>query len=60
MSAKSKAQRRLMALAKHHPERLHEKNRGVARMTKKQLGEFASTKEKGLQMRKKKKGKRGR
>lgn len=53
MPAKSKAQRRLMAIAEHHPEMVRGKNRGVLSMTKGQLHDFASTKEKGLVQRKK-------
>jgi hypothetical protein len=53
MPARSKAQRRAMAIAKHHPEKLHKKNKGLKKMSKKQLGEFASTKEKGLPKKKK-------
>ena len=48
MPAVSKKQRRLMALAEHNPKKVKGKNRGVLKMTKKQLHEFASTKEKGL------------
>ena len=48
MPAKSKAQRRAMAIAKHHPEKLHKKNAGLKKMKKKDLSDFASTKEKGL------------
>lgn len=57
MPAKSKAQRKAMAIAKHAPSKLHKKNRAMLKMTGKQLHEFASTKEKGLP--KKKKRKRG-
>ena len=46
--AKSKSERRLMGLALHHPEEVYPENKGVLRMTKKQLHDFASTKEKGL------------
>ncbi len=55
MPAKSEAQRRLMAIAEHHPEKLHKKNKGVAKMSKQQLHDFAATKEKGLPKKKKKK-----
>ena len=48
MPAVSRAQRRVMAIAEHHPEDLYEENKGVAKMTKKQLHEYAATKEKGL------------
>ena len=53
MPAESKAQRKLMAIAKHHPEKVMKKNRGVLKMSKKQLTDFAETKEKGLPKRKK-------
>jgi len=55
MPAKSEAQRQMMAIAKHQPEKLYARNRGVLSMTKAQLDEYASTKEKGLPKRKKKK-----
>lgn len=45
MPARSKAQRRFMAIAEHHPEKLRGKK---PKMTKKQLHDFAATKEKGL------------
>ena len=54
MPAKSKKQRRMMAIAEHHPEALYKKNKGVAKMSKSQLHEFATTKEKGLPNKKKK------
>lgn len=53
MPAKSKKQRRMMAIAEHHPEMLYERNKGVAQMGKKKLHEFASVKEKGLPLKKK-------
>jgi len=55
MPAKSKKQRRAMAIAKHHPEELYKRNVGLKKMTKSQLGEFARTKEKGLPSKKKRK-----
>lgn len=48
MPAESKKQRRMMAIAKHHPEQLYERNKGVLKMSRKQLHDFASTKERGL------------
>lgn len=54
MPAKSKAQRRLMAIAEHKPSALYKRNAGVAKMSKEQLHDFASTSEKSLP---KKKGK---
>jgi len=46
MPAKSKKQRQMMAIAEHHPEKLYERNKGVLKMSKKQLSDYASTKEK--------------
>ena len=54
MPAKSKAQRRLMGLAEHHPEKVWAKNRSVLKMKGVALKEFAETKEKGLPYKKKK------
>ncbi len=54
MPAKSKAQRRVAAIAKNHPEQLHARNKGMAKMSKKQLGDFARGSEKRLPMRKRK------
>ena len=48
MPAKSTAMRRASAIAEHHPSQLYAKNKGLAKMSKSQLHEFASTKEKGL------------
>jgi len=48
MPAESEAQRRLMAIAEHHPSEVNKENRGVLKMDHKQLHDFASTKEKGL------------
>lgn len=52
--AVSKKQRKMMAIAEHHPEMLYSKNRGVLKMGKQKLHEFAATKEKGLQSKKRK------
>jgi len=57
MPAKSKKQRKAMAIAQHHPSKLYKKNRGLLKMSKKQLHEFATTKEKGLPKKKKKRKK---
>ena len=54
MPAKSKKQRRMMAIAEHHPDQLYERNKGVVEMGKGQLHDFATTKEKGLPLKKKK------
>lgn len=48
MPSKSKAMRRLMGLAEHHPSEVYPQNKGVLKMTHQQLHEFADTKEKGL------------
>jgi len=48
MPALSKAQRRAMAIAEHAPSKLYARNKAMKRMTKSQLHDFASTKEKGL------------
>ena len=58
MPAVSKKQRRAMAIAEHHPEMLYKKNKGLLKMSKEQLSDYASTKEKRLPA--KKKEKRGR
>lgn len=47
-----------MAIAKHAPGKLHKRNRAMLQMTGKQLHEFASTKEKALPKKKKKRKKR--
>jgi hypothetical protein len=52
MPAVSRNQRIAMAIAEHHPEKLDKRNRGLLRMSKKQLHEFASTPEAGLPKRK--------
>lgn len=48
MPAVSQNQRRMMAIAEHHPEDLYAKNRGVLKMSRGQLHDFAATKEKGM------------
>ncbi len=50
MPAPSKAMRQASAIAKHHPEKLYKRNRGLLKMSKEDLSDFASTKEKGLPM----------
>ena len=58
MPSKSVKQRRAMAIAEHHPEKLNKANAGLKKMSKKQLHEFADTKETKLPIKvKKKKGK---
>lgn len=51
MPAVSIAQRQMMAIAKHHPEKLYKRNRAVLSMAKSELHKFAVTKEKGLRAR---------
>jgi len=55
MPAISKVQRIAAAIAEHHPSKLYKRNRGLKKMSKSQLHDFAATKEKGLPKRKKKK-----
>jgi hypothetical protein len=43
-----------MAIAEHHPSKLYKRNRSVTKMSKGQLSDFASTKEKGLPRKKRK------
>jgi hypothetical protein len=44
MPAVSDAQRKLMAIAEHHPEKVKKENRSVLNMSHKQLHDFAATK----------------
>jgi hypothetical protein len=48
MPAVSTAQRRLMAIAEHHPEQVNPENRGVLQMSHEQLHDFAAVKERGM------------
>ena len=48
MPAKSIAQQKLMTIAKHKPSAVFPENKGVLGMSDKSLGDFASTKLKGL------------
>ena len=48
MPAESKDQRVAMAIAEHNPGKLYKRNRGLLKMSKKQLHDFASTSEFGL------------
>ncbi len=48
MPAVSIKQRQAAAIALHHPERVYKRNKAMTRMSKKQLREFASTKEDDL------------
>ncbi len=60
MPAVSKVQRIATAIAKHHPSKLFRRNRGLLSMSKNQLHEFASTKERGLPVRKSRLTRKGR
>lgn len=46
--AVSKKQQMVMAIAKHQPEKLYKKNKGILKMGKEQMHEYAETKRKGL------------
>lgn len=48
MPATSKAQQQAAAIAKHHPDKLYKRNRGLRKMSLADLGHMASTKRKGL------------
>ena len=48
MPAKSKKQQEAMAIAEHEPGKLNAKNKGMLKMSKSQLHDFASTSRKGL------------
>ena len=48
MPSVSKAQREAMAIAEHDPGKLNPANRGLLKMSHKQLHDFADTKETGL------------
>lgn len=48
MPSVSDKQQELMAIAEHSPEKVKAKNRGILKMTHKQLHEFAATKHTGL------------
>lgn len=54
MPSVSKAQQRLFAVAEHSPDKLSSKNKGLLKMSKSKLSEFASTPRTGLQMKAKK------
>ncbi len=51
MPAKSIAQQKLMAIAKHSPSKVFPENKGVLGMSKESLGDFASASLKGLPQR---------
>ena len=54
MPAVSKKQRIAMAIAEHHPSQLYKRNKGMLKMSKEQLHDYASTKEKNLPKKSKK------
>ena len=54
MPALSIKQRRAMAIAEHHPDKLKKANRGLLKMSHQQLHDFASTSEKHLPEKKRK------
>jgi len=55
MPAKSKSQRVVMAIAEHEPKKLYKRNKGLLKMSKSQLHDFATTKTIGLPKKVKKK-----
>jgi hypothetical protein len=57
MPAPTKAMRRAAAIAEHHPEKLYKRNKSLLKMSKSQLHDYASTPEKGLPKKAKKKKK---
>ena len=48
MPAESVAQRQAIAIAEHSPEKLYARNKGLLKMKKSDMHDFASTSEKGL------------
>jgi hypothetical protein len=52
MPSVSKAQQAAMAIAEHEPKKLYKKNRGLLKMSREQLHDYASTSTKGLPERK--------
>ena len=48
MPPKSKVQRRAMAIAEHEPGKLYKRNKGLLKMKKADLHDYASGREKGL------------
>lgn len=44
MPSVSQKQQKAMAIAEHEPSKLHAKNKGLLKMSKSQLHDFASTK----------------
>lgn len=56
MPAVSAKQRMMMAIAEHHPSKVYAKNRGVLKMSHKQLHDFAATKGLREKMKRKRNG----
>lgn len=48
MPAVSKKQQQAMAIAEHAPSKLYSRNKGLTKMSKSQLHDFAATSRKGL------------
>lgn len=48
MPSTFKAQQSVMAIAEHYPEKLYKRNRGLLKMSHRQLHDFASTPRTGL------------
>jgi len=55
MPAKSISQRRAIAIALHHPEKLYKRNKELLDMSVKDAQDYASTSEKGLPKKRRKK-----
>ena len=51
MPSVSRNERITAAIAEHHPEQLNPENRGMLKMSKQQLHDYAATPEKGLSKR---------
>jgi hypothetical protein len=48
MPATSEKQRRLFAIAEHHPEQLYARNRRLAKLSRQTLRDFATSQRPGL------------
>jgi hypothetical protein len=48
MPSRSQVQQIAMAIAEHQPSKLYKRNRGLLKMSKEKLSEFASTPRSGL------------
>lgn len=58
MPSESKAQARLARMAKHNPGKVYKRNQSILKMKGVDLSEFASTPEKGLPYKKKKRNRK--